>query len=54
MKHPVVLTILLAISIIFTSCSQNPTTTKAQTEALFRATREGNTDMVIITLLARR
>jgi uncharacterized protein len=46
MKHPVVLTILIAISIIFTSCSQKTTTTNAQTEALFRATREGNTDMV--------
>ena len=46
MKHPGVLIILLAVSMIFTACSQKTATRNAQTEALFRATRAGNTDMV--------
>jgi len=46
MKHPVLLTILLAVSIILTGCGQKTSTSNAQTEALFRATREGKTDMV--------
>ncbi|HJP93782.1 MAG TPA: ankyrin repeat domain-containing protein [Pyrinomonadaceae bacterium] len=48
MKNPIVYSILLAILIILASCSQKTTTpaSNTQTDALFRATREGNTDMV--------
>ena len=48
MKNPVAFSILLAISIILASCGQRGATTprNVQTDALFRATREGNTDMV--------
>ena len=45
MKHPVSLSILLAIWIMLASCGPKATR-NAQTDALFRATREGNTDMV--------
>ena len=45
MKNKVAFSLLLALSLIFASCAQeNPR--NSQTEALFRATREGNTDMV--------
>lgn len=48
MKNPVAFSILLAISIILASCGQRDAITprNVQTDALFRATREGNTDMV--------
>ncbi|HEY3041932.1 MAG TPA: ankyrin repeat domain-containing protein [Pyrinomonadaceae bacterium] len=48
MKNRVAFSILLAISIILASCGQRGATTplNVQTDALFRATREGNTDMV--------
>jgi ankyrin repeat protein len=48
MKNPVVISILLAIYVILASCSQKTSTPagNVQTDALFRATREGNTDMV--------
>ena len=46
MKHPVVLLILLPVFILVTSCGQKHSTSNTQTQALFRATREGNTDMV--------
>ena len=48
MKNFAVFSVLLAISLIFAGCGrQNSTnTSNVQTEALFRATREGNTDMV--------
>jgi uncharacterized protein len=44
MKNPVAFGILLAISILLAGCSQK--TGNTQTNELFRATREGNTDMV--------
>src|SRR5215211_1122088 len=44
MKTLVAFSILLAISFALAACSQE--THNTQTEALFRATREGNTDMV--------
>jgi ankyrin repeat protein len=46
MKHPIVLTILLVLSILVTGCGQKTASRNTQTEALFRATRAGNTDMV--------
>lgn len=47
MKNPVAFSILLAISIIFASYQKATTPTgNVQTDSLFRATREGNTDMV--------
>ena len=47
MKHRIALTILLAvISVLVAGCSQKTATSNAQTAALFRATIEGNTDMV--------
>ena len=45
MKNSVVFTMLLALSLVFASCAQQ-SARNSQTEALFRATREGNTDMV--------
>lgn len=44
MRNPVAVGILIAVSIIFAGCSHKPT--NVQTNELFRATREGNTDMV--------
>ena len=44
MKNRVAFSILLAISIVLAGCSQKAANT--QTIELFRATREGNTDMV--------
>ena len=48
MKNPVAVSILLAISLLIAACAQRSTTPvrNAQTDALFRATIEGNTDMV--------
>lgn len=44
MKNPVAWIILLAISMLLAGCSHK--TSNMQTNELFRATREGNTDMV--------
>src|SRR5215208_1392768 len=44
MKNHVAFSTLLAISIVLAGCSQKPANT--QTNELFRAAREGNTDMV--------
>ena len=38
--------LLLALCLTFGNCSQQRTTNNTQTDSLFRATREGNTDMV--------
>lgn len=48
MKNPVALSVLLAISLLIAGCGQRGATParNAQTDALFRATIEGNTDMV--------
>jgi ankyrin repeat protein len=48
MKNPLAFIILLAISLIIAGCGQRGATPphNAQTDALFRATVEGNTDMV--------
>jgi uncharacterized protein len=47
MKKPVVFSLLLVFCLTLAGCSrQNATARNAQTDALFRATREGNTDMV--------
>ena len=48
MKNPVAFSILLAISLLLAGCGQRGATPahNAQTDALFRATVEGNTDMV--------
>jgi uncharacterized protein len=48
MKNRVALSTLLAISVLIAGCGQHRTTPvqNAQTDALFRATIEGNTDMV--------
>jgi ankyrin repeat protein len=45
MKKSVAFSTLLALCLIFVGCNR-PSTQNTQTEALFRATREGNTDMV--------
>ena len=45
MKNSVAFTMLVALSLLFLSCAQQ-SARNSQTEALFRATREGNTDMV--------
>lgn len=45
MKYCIALGGLLAFCLIFGSCGQQRTS-NTQTDALFRATREGNTDMV--------
>jgi len=44
MRTPFAFSILLAICIVFAGCNQK--TSNVQTNELFRATREGNTDMV--------
>lgn len=47
MKNPVMFSILLAISLLTAGCGRQVATPRnAQTDALFRATIEGNTDMV--------
>ena len=45
MKNLVPFSILLALCVLFAGCTQQRAR-NAQTDALFRATREGNTDMV--------
>jgi ankyrin repeat protein len=45
MKNSVSFSILLALCLIFASCARQ-SARNTQTDALFRATREGNTDMV--------
>lgn len=45
MKKSVAFSTLLALCLIFLGCNQ-PSTSNTQTDALFRATIEGNTDMV--------
>jgi ankyrin repeat protein len=45
MKNSVAFTVALALCLMFGSCAQQRARS-AQTDALFRATREGNTDMV--------
>ena len=45
MRNQVAFSMLLVLSLIFASCAQQRAR-NSQTEALFRATREGNTDMV--------
>lgn len=45
MKNFTAFSILLALCLIFAGCAQQRTS-NTQTDALFRATREGNTDMV--------
>src|SRR5215216_7638664 len=44
MKNPIAFSTLLVIFIVLAGCSQK--TRSVQTSELFRATREGNTDMV--------
>jgi uncharacterized protein len=44
MRNPVAVCILIAVSIVVAGCSHK--TANTQTNELFRATREGNTDMV--------
>jgi ankyrin repeat protein len=44
MRNPVALGILIAVFIVFAGCSHK--SANVQTNELFRATREGNTDMV--------
>ena len=47
MKKPVVLGMLLVFCLTLAACGrQSATNRNTQTDALFRATREGNTDMV--------
>jgi len=48
MKQSVAFNLVLAISLLIAGCNQRSATTarNAQTDALFRATIEGNTDMV--------
>jgi len=46
MKIPVAVSILLAISLLIAGCGQRTPARNAQTDALFRATVEGNVDMV--------
>ncbi|HYV83174.1 MAG TPA: ankyrin repeat domain-containing protein [Pyrinomonadaceae bacterium] len=46
MKNPIALSILLVISLMIAGCGQRAAPRNAQTDALFRATIEGNTDMV--------
>lgn len=47
MENPLKFIVLLAISLLIAGCGQRATTPRnAQTDALFRATIEGNTDMV--------
>jgi len=47
MKNPTALGILLVISLLIAGCGQRGAPPhNAQTDALFRATIEGNTDMV--------
>ncbi len=47
MKNLLALTILLVISLLIAGCGQRGASPRnAQTDALFRATIEGNTDMV--------
>jgi len=47
MKKPVVFGMLLVLCVMLAGCDrQSATTRNSQTDALFRATREGNTDMV--------
>ena len=46
-KRPVVFGMLLVLCVTLAGCDrQSATNRNAQTDALFRATREGNTDMV--------
>lgn len=44
-RIPLALCLLFATCALFTNCARQ-TTRNSQTDALFRATREGNTDMV--------
>ena len=48
MKSFVTFSVLLAISLLLAGCGRQSATntSSVQTDALFRATREGNTDMV--------
>jgi ankyrin repeat protein len=46
MKNSVVFSILLAICLILGGCGKQQSVSNSQTDALFRAVREGNTDMV--------
>ena len=46
MKKSVVLGMLLVFCLTVASCGRQSATNSVQTDALFRATREGNTDMV--------
>ena len=48
MKNLLALSIVLALSLLFAGCNRNgaPAAHNTQTDALFRATIEGNTDMV--------
>jgi ankyrin repeat protein len=48
MKNSVRFSVVLAISLLIASCARHgaPPANSAQTDALFRATIEGNTDMV--------
>jgi ankyrin repeat protein len=46
MKKSVVFSLLLVFCLTLVGCGRQNATRNAQTDALFRATREGNTDMV--------
>jgi len=47
MKKPLVFSLLLALFVMIAGCGQSATNrSNVQTDALFRAVREGNTDMV--------
>ena len=46
MKNRIVVSTLLLFCAIFAGCGRQSATNNAQVAALFRATREGNTDMV--------
>jgi ankyrin repeat protein len=46
MKNSVVFSMLLAVGLIIGGCGKQQSVSNSQTDALFRAVREGNTDMV--------
>ena len=46
MKNSIAFSILLALCLIVVGCGQQRTVSNAQTDSVFRAVREGNTDMV--------
>jgi len=52
MKRRVVFSTFLTICLIVAGCNRHSATNNAQVAALFRATREGNTDMVRSLLAA--